>query len=98
VLLLSRDIKRSKHKMIWLAVFMIGARFIDMFWLIEPNFPDAASNLHLTGNLGILAYVTVPIAVVALWMVGYLTELMRRPLINVNDPHTEELLEPEHAH
>jgi len=36
--------------------------------------------------------------VVALWMVGYLTELMRRPLINVNDPHTEELLEPEHAH
>ena len=98
VLLLSRDIKRSKHKMIWLAVFMIGARFIDMFWLIEPNFNDAASNLHLTGNLGILAYVTVPIAVVALWMVFYLTELMRRPLLNLNDPHTEELLEPEHAH
>ena len=98
VLLLSRDIKRSKHKMIWIAVFMIGARFIDMFWLIEPNFNDAASNLHLTGNLGILAYVTVPIAVVALWMVFYLTELMRRPLLNLNDPHTEELLEPEHAH
>jgi len=98
VLLLSRDIKRSKHKMIWLAVLMIGARFIDMFWLIEPNFNDAASNLHLTGNLGILAYVTVPIAVVALWMVFYLTELMRRPLLNLNDPHTEELLEPEHAH
>jgi hypothetical protein len=98
VLLLSRDIKRSKHKMIWLAVFMIGARFIDMFWLIEPNFNDAASNLHITGNLGILAYVTVPIAVVALWMVFYLTELMRRPLLNLNDPHTEELLEPEHAH
>ena len=98
VLLLSRDIKRSKHKMIWLAVFMIGARFIDMFWLIEPNFNDAASNLHITGNIGILAYVTVPIAVVALWMVFYLTELMRRPLLNLNDPHTEELLEAEHAH
>ena len=98
VLLLSRDIKRSKYKMVWLAVFMIGARFIDMFWLIEPNFPDAASNLHLAGNLGILAYVTVPISVVAVWLVFYLTELMRRPLINVNDPHTEEVLEPEHAH
>ena len=98
VLLLSRDIKRSKHKMIWLTIFMIGARFIDMFWLIEPNFNDAASNLHITGNIGILAYVTVPIAVVALWMVFYLTELMRRPLLNLNDPHTEELLESEHAH
>jgi len=97
-ILLSRDIKRSKSKMIWLCSFMIGARFIDMFWLIEPNFKDAASNLHITGNLGILAYVTVPISVVALWMVFYLTELKKRPLINVNDPHTEELLEPEHAH
>ena len=97
-LLLSRDIKRSKHKMIVLCTFMLVARLIDMFWLIEPNFKDAASNLHITGNLGILAYVTVPIAVVAFWMVFYLTELKKRPLINVNDPHTEELLEPEHAH
>jgi hypothetical protein len=97
-LLLSRDIKRSKHKMIWLCTFMIGARLIDMFWLIEPNFKDAASNLHITDNFGILAYVTVPISVVAVWMWFYLTELKKRPLINVNDPHTEELLEPEHAH
>jgi len=97
-LLLSRDIKRSKHKMIWLCCFMLVARLIDMFWLIEPNFKDAASNLHITGNIGILAYVTVPIAVIAVWMVFYLTELTKRPLINVNDPHTEELLEPEHAH
>ena len=74
-ILLSRDIKRSKHKMIWLCAFMIGARFIDMFWLIEPNFKDAASNLHIAGNFGILAYVTVPIAVVAFWMVFYLTRV-----------------------
>jgi hypothetical protein len=97
-LLLSRDIKRSKHKMIWLCSFMLVARLIDMFWLIEPNFKDAASNLHIAGNFGILAYVTVPISVVAVWMWFYLTELKKRPLINVNDPHTEELLEPEHAH
>jgi hypothetical protein len=31
-------------------------------------------------------------------MVFYLSELTKRPLINVNDPDTEELLEPEHAH
>jgi len=97
-ILLSRDIKRSKRKMIWVCSFMIFARLIDMFWLIEPNFKDAASNLHIEGNIGILAYVTVPIAVIALWLVYYFTELMKRPLINVNDPHTEELLEPEHAH
>jgi hypothetical protein len=97
-LLLSRDIKRSKNKMIWIACFMLFARLLDMFWLIEPNFQDAAGNLHLAGNFSIFAYVTLPIAMVSFWMFFYLTELKRRPLINVNDPHTEEVLEPEHAH
>ena len=97
-LLLSRDLKRNKTKMIWLTCWMLFARCIDMFWLIEPNFKDAAGNLHIAGNIGILAYITVPIAVIAFWMAYYITQLMARPLVNVNDPHLEEILEPEHAH
>ena len=97
-LLLSRDLKRNKQKMIWLTCFMIFARCVDMFWLIEPNFADAAGNLHITGNIGILAYITVPVAVISLWAAYYMTQLQARPLINVNDPHVEEMLEPEHAH
>jgi hypothetical protein len=97
-LLLSRDLKRNKQKMIWLTCFMIFARCLDMFWLIEPNFADAAGNLHIAGNIGILAYITVPVAVISLWAAYYMTQLQARPLINVNDPHVEEMLEPEHAH
>ena len=97
-LLLSRDLKRNKQKMIWLTCFMIFARCVDMFWLIEPNFADAAGNLHLSNNIGILAYITVPVAVISLWAAYYMTQLQARPLINVNDPHVEEMLEPEHAH
>ena len=97
-ILLSRDIKRSKSKMIWLCSWMIMARCIDMFWLIEPNFSDAAGNLHIAGNIGILAYITVPISMLGIWAALYITHLMARPLINVNDPHLEEILEPEHAH
>jgi hypothetical protein len=97
-LLLSRDLKRNKQKMIWLTSFMIFARCLDMFWLIEPNFADAAGNLHIAGNVGILAYITVPVAVISLWAAYYMTQLQARPLINVNDPHVEEMLEPEHAH
>src|SRR5260370_2605593 len=51
-----------------LTSFMILARCIDLFWIIEPNFPDAAGNLHLAGNVGILAYLTVPVAVLAVWV------------------------------
>jgi hypothetical protein len=97
-LLLSRDLKRNKRKMVWLTSFMILARCIDLFWIIEPNFSDAAGNLHLAGNIGILAYLTVPVAVLGVWVAYYLTQLMARPLVNVNDPHLEEILEPEHAH
>jgi hypothetical protein len=97
-LLLSRDLKRNKTKMVWLTSFMILARCIDLFWIIEPNFKDAAGNLHLAGNTGILAYITVPVAVLGVWVAYYLTQLMARPLVNVNDPHLEEILEPEHAH
>jgi hypothetical protein len=97
-LLLSRDIKRNKQKMLWICAFMLFARCVDLFWIIEPNFGDSAGNLHLAGNFGILAYLTVPVAVIATWVAYYITKLMERPLVVVNDPHLEEILEPEHAH
>ena len=96
-LLLSRDLKRNKRKMIWLTSFMLFARCVDMFWLIEPNFKDAARNL-VGEPLSILAYVTVPATVIAVWLAYYFTQLMKRPLLALNDPHVEEILEPEHAH
>ncbi len=97
-LLLSRNLKRDKGRLALLACFMIFARCVDMFWLIEPNFKDAAGNLRLIGNWGILAYIPVPLCVLSLWAAYYLTELNKRPLVNVNDPHLEEMLEAEHAH
>jgi hypothetical protein len=97
-LLLSRDLKRNKRKMIWITCFMIFARLVDMFWLIEPNFSDSVGNLHIAGNLGMLAYITVPVTLLALWVAYYITQLRKRPLVSTNDPHLEEILEPEHAY
>lgn len=96
-LLLSRDLKRDKRRLSALAIFMIFARCLDLFWLIEPNFKDAASNL-IGENWGIFAYITVPLAVMSLWAAYYFTQLMARPLVSLNDPHLEEILEPEHGH
>lgn len=96
-LLLSRNLKRDKKRLSALAMFMILARCIDVFWIVEPNFHDAASNFAGEG-LSILAYVTVPLAVMSLWAAYYIHQLAQRPLVNVNDPHLAEMLEPEHAH
>jgi hypothetical protein len=94
-MLLSRDIKRNKKRLVRLCQWMIFARCFDMFWLIEPNFRDAARNLHF--SWGILEYIAVPAAMISFWMWFYFAQLKSRPLVQVNDPHLAEILEPEHA-
>ncbi len=95
-LLLSRDLKRIKSRLTVVCCIMIFARCWDMFWLIEPNFKDAARNLHF--SIGILEYIFVPTGLIAFWMANYFTQLKTRPLVATNDPHVAEILEPEHAH
>jgi hypothetical protein len=94
-LLLSRDIKRNKKRLVRVCQWMIFAKAFDLFWLIEPNFKDAARNLHF--SWGILEYIAVPTALVCFWLAYFCTQLKSRPLVQINDPHTAEILEPEHA-
>jgi hypothetical protein len=95
-LLLSRDLKRNKKRLVRVCQWMVFAKAFDLFWLIEPNFSDAAGNLHF--SWGILEYVAVPVAMTAFWIAYYCTRLQTRPLVQTNDPHVAEILEPEHAH
>jgi len=94
-LLLSRDIKRNKKRLVRVCQWMIFAKAFDLFWLIEPNFKDAARNLHF--SWGILQYVAVPVAMTSLWVAYFCKQLQSRPLVQTNDPHLKEILEPEHA-
>ena len=96
-LLLSRNLKRDKKRLSAVVMFMLFARCVDMFWIIEPNFHDAASRFSSEG-LSVLAYVTVPLAVISAWAYYFFYQLAQRPLVNINDPHLAEMLEPEHAH
>ncbi len=94
-LLLSRDLKRNKKRLIWVCRWMIFAKAFDLFWLIEPNFKDAARNLHF--SWGILEYAAMPVAMVAFWAAYFCMQLKTRPLVQTNDPHVAEILEPEHV-
>ena len=94
-LLLSRDIKRNKKRLVRVCQWMLFAKAFDLFWLIEPNFKDAARNLHF--SWGILEYIAVPAAMVGFWFAYFTIQLKARPLVQTNDPHLTEILEPEHA-
>ncbi|MGA3371780.1 MAG: hypothetical protein ABSC48_08480 [Terracidiphilus sp.] len=95
-LLLSRELKRNKKRLVLVCQWMVFARAFDLFWLIEPNFKDAARNLHF--SWGILEYAAVPAAMVAFWVAFFCTQLKMRPLVQTNDPHLAEIMEAEHVH
>ena len=95
-LLLSRDLKRNKTRLLRVCQWMIFAKAFDLFWLIEPNFKDASRNLHF--SWGILEYIAVPVAMTAFWVAYFCARLKSRPLLQTNDPHVQEILEAEHVH
>ena len=94
-LLLSRDIKRNKKRIVRVCQWMVFAKAFDLFWLIEPSYKDAARNLHF--SWGILEYAAVPVAMTAFWVAYFCTQLKTRPLLQTNDPHVAEILEPDHV-
>jgi hypothetical protein len=89
-ILLSRPFKRSIRKLVWLAIWLMLMRFVDLFWIIEPNF---SQTLKLT-----VADVVVPIAIGGLWLAYFFRNLAGLPLLPAYDPSAGEVLEPHHHH
>ena len=88
VLLLSRQFKRNVRTLVWLAVWLMFMRLVDLFWMIEPTFHP---QLHVT-----VWDIVVPIGIGGLWMTYFFHNLKGRPLLPLHDPHSREILEPAH--
>ena len=87
-ILLSRPFKRDIRQLVWLAVWMLLMRYVDMFWIIEPNF---SKTLSVT-----LADIVVPIAIGGFWLSYFFYNLGALPLLPAYDPSAGEVLEPAH--
>jgi hypothetical protein len=88
-LLLSRPFKRNIRKLVWLAVWLLFMRWLDLFWIIEPNF---SKTLRFT-----LADIVVSLAIGCLWMAYFFRNLASLPLLPVYDVQAKEVLEPTHS-
>jgi hypothetical protein len=88
--LLSRPFKRDIRKLVWLAVWLLIMRYVDMYWIIEPNF---SQTLKIT-----LADIVVPVAIGGFWLAFFFYNLGALPLLPAYDPSAEEVLEPHHHH
>ena len=88
--LLSRPFKRNIRKLVWLAVWLMLMRYLDLFWIIEPNF---STTFHVT-----VADIVVPIAIGGFWLAYFFRNLGSLPLLPLYDPSAGEVLHPQHHH
>ncbi len=88
VLLLSRPFKRDVRRLVWLATWIMIMRYLDLFWIIEPNF---SKTLSLT-----LADIVVPVAIGGFWLAYFFRNLNSLPLLPAYDADAHEVLEPAH--
>jgi hypothetical protein len=88
VLLLSRPFKRDVRRLALLATWLIVMRYLDLLWIIEPNF---SKTFHITW-----ADVIVPVAIGGLWLAYFFRNLSAMPLLPVYDVSAAEVLEPAH--
>lgn len=89
--LLSRSLKRNAGKLVIVALLILVMRLVDLFWMITPNFTD--EHFHISWM-----DVVAPIGIGGLWLGFFARALTRRPLIPINDPLYETVLEQAHAH
>jgi hypothetical protein len=87
-LLLSRPFKRDITRLVWLAVWMLFMRYVDLFWHIEPSF---SQTFTVT-----LADIAVPFAMGGIWIAYFCRNLSSQPLVPVYDATAQDVLEPAH--
>jgi hypothetical protein len=88
VFLLSRAFKRDITRLVWLAAWLMLMRYLDLFWIIEPNF---SATLKFT-----LADIVVPVAMGGLWLAYFFRNLNSLPLLPEYDVFANEVLKPAH--
>lgn len=76
--LLSQARKRDPNRLIRIAVWILCARVVDLFWIIEPTFRPNGFAIYWTDFAAF-------IGVGGIWVYLYLGQLRRRPLLPLRD-------------
>jgi hypothetical protein len=83
-LLLSRKLKRRGRTLALVALLVIFARYVDLFWLVTPAFEHHGVRLHWLDLAALLG-------VGGLWLWVFLGRLGSRPVVPVGDPSLPEV-------
>jgi hypothetical protein len=85
LLLLSRDLKRNPRRLIFVALWLLAMRWLELVWQVEPAFDHRMPAFYWL-------YLAAPIGIGGLWLFWFVRELKSRPLLPVRDPYLPEVL------
>ena len=85
LLLLSRRVKREPSLLIRIAIGVLCARLIDLFWLIAPAF-------HHDGLSVSWMDLVLPFTLLSLWLGAFFSQLSRRTILPLHDPQFHEAI------
>ncbi|MGA9925237.1 MAG: hypothetical protein WBQ29_17720 [Isosphaeraceae bacterium] len=89
--LLFRENKRQSRLIVQVAILVLAMHWVDLIWLVVPASSDPASPR--------IPWVELPLSLVAMLGIGgfctafFIGHLKGRPLIPLNDPHLNEVIE-----
>jgi hypothetical protein len=91
LLLLSRPLKRRTKSLAPVALAVLGARVLDLFWLVGPDLHGGhGTQSHLTMHwMDVAALVGIG----GLWLAAFARGMASRALVPVGDPEIREMLE-----
>lgn len=79
ILLLSRPLKKDPYRLAKVALFVLAARLLDVFWMIKPSFSPGQLSVHW---MDIAALVGIG----GIWLSYFLRRLREYPLLPLRDP------------
>jgi hypothetical protein len=85
LVLLSRKVKRAPELLAKVAIGLLAARLIDLFWLIAPAFHKNGLAVHWLD-------VALPLSLGAIWLGCFVWQLRGRAILPLHDPQFEQAL------
>jgi hypothetical protein len=95
LLLLSRDLKHNRRRLMAVAWLLIVMRFVDLLWLIAPELERGHGAEVASHGLSVTSYVNYAAAVIGIggvWLGWFFYQLRQRALVPYNDPQLPEVL------
>jgi hypothetical protein len=88
--IMARGIRRNRNLVFFWAIFILATRYLDMYWIIRPNYqPDPSKLLGPTfGLVDILCFIGIG----GIWLGALVFIAASHPIVAIGDPRLKDSL------